>query len=68
MPTLEELTHDLSGACVFSKLNLPSAHRQIELEPSSRYVTVFATHKGLFQYCRLLFGIKSASEIFGDTL
>ena len=68
MPTLDELTHDLSGACVFSKLDLRSAYHQIELAPSSRYVTVFATHKGLFQYRRLFFGIKSASEIFGHTL
>ena len=31
-------------------------------------MTVSATHKGLFQYRRLFFGIKSASEIFGHTL
>ena len=67
IPTLDELTHDLSGACVFSKLDLRSAYHQIELAPSSRHVTVFATHKGLFQYRRLFFGIKSASE-FSDTL
>ena len=68
MPTLDELTHDLSGASVFSKLDLWSAYHQIQLAPSSRYVAVFATHKRLFQYRRLFFGIKSASEIFGYTL
>ena len=26
MPTLDELTHDLSGECVFSKLDLHSAY------------------------------------------
>ena len=68
MPTLDELTHDLSGACVFSKLDLRSAYHQIELAPSSRYATVFARHKRLFQYCHLFFGIKSAYEISGRNL
>ena len=68
MPTLDELTHDLSGPCVSSKLDLRSAYHQIQLAPFSRHVTVFATHKGLFQYRHLFFGIKSASEIFGHTL
>ena len=54
MPTLDKL---FSVVCVFPKLDLRSAYRQIELAPSSRYVTVFATQKGLFQYRWLLFGI-----------
>ncbi|CAF0866872.1 unnamed protein product [Brachionus calyciflorus] len=32
--------------------------------PESRYVTVFSTHIGLFQYKRLNFGINCAAEIF----
>ena len=53
---------------VSSKLDLRSTYHQIKLASFSKYVTVFATHKGLFKYCPLFFGIKSTSEIFGHTL
>ena len=36
----------------------------LELAVSSRYVTTFATHIGLFRYKRLMFGISSASEVY----
>ena len=39
---------------------LPSA----VISPESRYITTFATHKGLWRYTRLNFGTNSASEIF----
>ena len=31
---------------------------------SQRILTAFATHKGIYQYTRLIFGINNASEIF----
>ena len=36
----------------------------IMLAPQSRYITMFATHQGLWGYCRLNFGMNSASENF----
>ena len=68
MPTVEELIHDLNGAKVFSKLDLRNGYHQLELENSSRYVTCFSTHLGIFRYKRLNFGISSASEIFQETI
>ena len=35
MPTLDELTYDLNGASVFSKLDLSSGYHHLELHPSS---------------------------------
>ena len=35
---------------------------QIELEEQSRDVTTFVTHRGLYRYKRLMFGITSAPE------
>ena len=66
MPTLDELIHDLNGATVLSKLYLSSGYHQLELHPSSRYITTFRTHNGLYRYKRLNFGISSASEIFQE--
>jgi hypothetical protein len=42
---MEELMEDMTGACVFSKLDLRDGCHQIELEEESRYVTTFAHKK-----------------------
>ena len=68
MPTVEELTSDLNGAKVFSKIDLTSGYHQLELTPESRSITTFSTHVGLFRYKRLSFGISSASKIFHETI
>ena len=64
IPTMDDLAHILNGATVFSKLDLRSGYHQLTLAPESRYITTFATHKGLWRYNRLNFGTSSASEIF----
>ena len=63
-PTIDDLIHTLNGATVFSKLDLRARYHQLTLAPESRYITTFATHKGLHRYARLNFGTNSASEIF----
>ena len=67
-PTLNELKTILSGANVFSKLDLNEGYNQLELAEESRYKTTFATHLGLYRYKRLLFGVNSASEIFQEEI
>ena len=68
MPTVDDLIHRLNGATVFSKLDLRSGYHQLTLAKESRYITTFATHKGLWRYTRLNFGTNSASEIFQKTI
>ena len=68
MPTIEDLTLDLNGAKVFSKIDLTSGYHQLELTPESQSITTFSTHVGLFRYKRLNFGISSASKIFQETI
>ena len=67
-PTIDELTADLNGATLFSKLDLTSGYHQLELHSSCRYITTFSMHLGLYQYKRLTFGINSAAEIFQHTI
>lgn len=68
IPTLEDLVQDLQGGQHFSKLDLSHAYHQIELEENARKYTTINTHRGLFQYTRLPFGIASAPAIFQRTL
>ena len=67
-PTISDIIHDLNGAKVFSKLDLNQGYNQLELEPSSRYITTFSTHVGLWRYKRLNFGISSAAEVFQNAI
>ena len=68
IPTIEETLHDLNGAAVFSKLDLKWGYHQIELDEQSRELTTFTTHKGLFRYKRLMFGISAAPDIYQHTI
>ena len=62
IPTVEEILYDLNGSTVFSKLDLKWGFHQVELEEESREITTFVTHRGLYRYKRLMFGISSAPE------
>ena len=64
MPNIENLIYKATGMKVFNKIDLMSAFQQIELDTESIYISCFRTHRGIFQYNRLFFGIKSAPEIF----
>ena len=68
LPRVEELLASLSGGNLFSKLDMFQAYLQLPLdEESKEYVTV-NTHKGLYRYNRLPFGISSAPSIFQRTM
>ena len=64
MPTPEDLLATLAGGQSFTKLDMSRAYQQVLLEPSSRKYTTINTHKGLYQYSRLPFGVASAPAIF----
>ena len=64
LPRIEDLFASLSGGQTFSKLDLSHAYQQVELEEDSCEFTIINTHKGLFRYNRLPFGIASAPAIF----
>ena len=57
IPTIEEVLYDLKGATVYSKIDLKWGFHQVELEEDSRDITTFVTHRGLYKYRRLMFGI-----------
>ena len=68
LPRIEDLFASLSGGKQFSKLDLAHAYQQILLDDESRKFVVINTHKGLYHYNCLPFGIASAPAIFQRTM
>lgn len=64
IPTVEDVLYDLNQSTVFSKIDIKWAFHQIELSEDSRQITTFVTHKGLYRYKRLMFGISCAPEMY----
>ena len=64
LPRIEDTFANLAGEKHFSKLDLRQAYHQMEVtEESKKYLTI-NTHKGLFQYNRLVFGVTSSPAIW----
>ncbi|XP_003738321.3 uncharacterized protein K02A2.6-like [Galendromus occidentalis] len=64
IPDMESIMASFSGNRVFTQLDLSDAYLQLVLNPSCRNLTTINTHRGLFQYNRLVFGLKTAPAIF----
>ena len=64
LPRVEDLFANLAGNCSFTKLDLAQAYQQIPLEDSSKQYVTINTHKGLYRYNRLPFGVSAAPAIF----
>lgn len=64
LPSPEEMFAQLAGSKVFSKIDLSDAYLQIEVDDKSKRFLTINTHKGLFTFNRLPFGVKSAPGIF----
>jgi len=68
IPKVEDLFAKLSRGKHFSKLDLSQAFLQLELDEHSKQYVVVNTHKGLFQFNRLPYGISSSPGIFQRTM
>ena len=64
LPNPEEVFARLNGGKIFSKIDLSEAYLQIPMEEQSSKLLCISTHKGLFKFNRLAFGVKTAPAIF----
>lgn len=64
LPRVEDLFTAMSGGKMFSKLDMSQAYLQLPLDDSSKELVTINTHKGLFRYNRLPFGVSSAPAVF----
>lgn len=64
LPTVNDLLSKLYGGIKFSKIDLSMAYNQLRLCEESQNLTCINTHRGLFNFTRLVFGLASAPAIF----
>ena len=64
LPKISNLFASLAGGRTFSKLNLANAYLQIPLDEASQKLVTINTHRGLYKYNRLPFGVSAAPLIF----
>lgn len=63
LPTIESALQHLSGAKVFSVIDLNMAYHQIPLTAKSRRCTAFITPFGLYEFNKLPMGISIGSQV-----
>jgi len=64
LPTLENMFATLNGGSVFCVLDLSEAYTQLRVSPESQAYLTINTHKGLFKFPRLVYGVSSAPALF----
>ena len=64
MPLVSDTLDALSGTQYFTTLDLKSGYWQIELDPSAREKTAFATHNGLYEFLVMPFGLTNSGASF----
>ena len=68
LPKPEDLFASLAGGTKFSKIDLTSAYQQLCLDEESQGLTTVNTHKGLYKYTRLPFGVASTPAMFQQVM
>ncbi|KAL0894785.1 hypothetical protein ABMA27_013312 [Loxostege sticticalis] len=68
MPRIEEVFAQIGGGEHYSKIDLKNAYNQFVLDESCQDLTAINTHKGLFKYTRLVYGLANAPAIFQKSM
>ena len=64
LPHMGDLINQIAQYKVFSTIDLQSAYHQIELKESDKPFTAFEAAGGLYQFCRLPFGVTNGVACF----
>ena len=64
MPVIEDCLWNIRGGELFSKLDIKGAYNHVPVRQEDQLLLTINTHKGLFKFTRLPYGVSSASAIF----
>ena len=64
LPRIDDVWPSLARAKFFSALDLLMGYHEVEVAPEDRHKTAFVTHKGLFIYNVMPFGLCNAPATF----
>ena len=64
IPLIDEAMDSLSGATIFSILDMTSGYHQVPLDEETSSMCAFSTRKGHFQYTRLPMGLRNSGMTF----
>ena len=68
LPRIQEIFASLAGGQKFTKIDLRQAYNQLEMSEDSKSYLTINTHKGLYSYNRLVFGIAASPSIWQRTM
>lgn len=68
LPIIDDIFADLSECRVFCVLDLTGAYQQVAASERSQEWLTVNTHKGLYRFRRLVFGVASAPAIFQEIM
>ena len=68
MPRVEEVLEGVGQARFISKLDLSKGYYQVQLTEDAIPKTAFTSHRGVFEFTRMPFGVKNAPACFQELM
>jgi hypothetical protein len=64
LPRINDLSNQLYGACVFSKIDLRSGYHQLKVRECNILKTAFVSRYGMYEFTVMSFGLTNAPAYF----